>query len=338
MSDLKKLMSQLRISKDESQDNNSQKKELSKNLFLKNGFSYKVRLLPYFDNKDELNTIKNVWYHYINNEKVICNGIGCSNCKNGLKPSNQKFINVKLIETDDKQYSNFSNRDYFIFIVPYEFYKVLDDYEKTNLASLFDIYDSPNIVLKATEIINKYGNKMLDLKDSFIEENKTPLTKNINNFNDEDLIHYIKTFSYNLDEEIKSMFKSTAALSEPKKEATKDNKTMDLEKRKEEIKVNLESSIDDLKANLDNITLDLNLGINENDINDIHSTNGIGLHESIKEEEVKVETTQSEQALLVRKKEIKQDIKPVKEEKKKETKKIDEDIDSFVADFMKDID
>ena len=35
MSDLKKLMSQLRISKDESQDNNSQKKELSKNLFLK---------------------------------------------------------------------------------------------------------------------------------------------------------------------------------------------------------------------------------------------------------------------------------------------------------------
>ena len=209
MSDLKKLMSQLRISKDESQDNNSQKKELSKNLFLKNGFSYKVRLLPYFDNKDELNTIKNVWYHYINNEKVICNGIGCSNCKNGLKPSNQKFINVKLIETDDKQYSNFSNRDYFIFIVPYEFYKVLDDYEKTNLASLFDIYDSPNIVLKATEIINKYGNKMLDLKDSFIEENKAPLTKNINNFNDEDLIHYIKTFSYNLDEEIKSMFKST---------------------------------------------------------------------------------------------------------------------------------
>ena len=335
MSDLKKLMSQLRISKDESQDNNSQKKELSKNLFLKNGFSYKVRLLPYFDNKDELNTIKNVWYHYINNEKVICNGIGCSNCKNGLKPSNQKFINVKLIETDDKQYSNFSNRDYFIFIVPYEFYKVLDDYEKTNLASLFDIYDSPNIVLKATEIINKYGNKMLDLKDSFIEENKAPLTKNINNFNDEDLIHYIKTFSYNLDEEIKSMFKSTAALSEPKKEATKDNKTMDLEKRKEEIKVNLESSIDDLKANLDNITLDLNLGINENDV-------------EITKEEVKVETTQSEQALLVRKKEIKQDIKPVKEEKKKETtqseqaklvrKKIDEDIDSFVADFMKDID
>ncbi len=61
MSDLKKLMSQLRISKDESQDNNSQKKELSKNLFLKNGFSYKVRLLPYFDNKDELNTIKFVF-------------------------------------------------------------------------------------------------------------------------------------------------------------------------------------------------------------------------------------------------------------------------------------
>ena len=59
------------------------------------------------------------------------------------------------------------------------------------------------------------------------------------------------------------------------------NYLRNLEKRKEEVKVNLESSIDDLKANLDNITLDLNLGINESDINNIHSSNGVGLHNDI---------------------------------------------------------
>lgn len=309
MSSLRKLMSQLKISKDESQ--NSQKKE-NKNLFLKSGFSYKVRFLPYIGNDGMPNIIKHMWYHFVDGAKIDCSSKSCVHCDNNVKKNNQKFTNIKLIESDDAQYNRTNSKDYFIFTIPYDFYQFLDNYEKNNSVSLFDVFGAPEVVLKPTNFINNYGNSQLSFTDSFVCSEVKPISDNIADFSDEDIIAYLEEFTYNLDEEVKSMFVMSNEEIEPQarvintkiKQIDTKTKVEVQESRNETMK----SSINTMINNLDDIELDLDEGIKVEDLKVVV--------EPIVKKEVKVKEVK------------KQTIVP---------KIVEDNIDDFINDFMNEI-
>ena len=325
MSNLRKLMSQLKISKD---DNNSNKKDF-KNLFMKDGCFYRVRFLPYIDNNGEFNIIKNVWYHYINNEKIECNSKNCSYCKKSINKQNQKFVNIKLIETDDTQYNNNYAKDYFIFNMPYSFYQMLDNYEKTKLISIFDIFGSPEVILKAKETVNKYNTKYIDLTESFITEEIKPISENIENFKDEDIIAYIKSFTYNLDEEVKSMFKNEV-IQENQEETTQSEQAKLVRKEIEVIETKVEKSIVPQKSNRkidEDLTTSINnIKINLDDIN-LNLDSGL-LVEDVEEKKIEEKIIEP-----IKEKVIIEDKKPIKKVKVEE----DDEINNFINSFMEEV-
>lgn len=195
----KNMMSQLRISKDEGKSNNSNTVvEKHKNLLMKANNEYVVRFIPYINNDGEPKSIKEFWYHFYENTKYSCK-LGCQLCTDKVRKTLQKTANVQLISTTDSRYKP---NDYFILTINQNLYTILDDYEKNNSMSLFDVYDAPELTLKPTEVINDYKTKVLSFNDSFFSETYKSLTSNIEDYEDEQIISFLKEFTYDLDKEV----------------------------------------------------------------------------------------------------------------------------------------
>lgn len=245
----KNMMSQLRVSKDEGKSNNSNVVvEKHKNLLMKANNEYVVRLIPYINASGEPKSIKEFWYHYFENTKYACQ-LGCQLCTDKVRKTLQKTANVQLISTTDSRYKA---NDYFILPINPNLYTILDDYEKENSMSLFDVYDSPELTLKPVDTINNYNTKVLTFNDSFFSDVYKPLTSNIEDYEDEQIISFLKEFTYDLDKEVENIVPYV------KKGITTDN-DVTIIKFSEQQSNNLKDSLDKIKETInESIVLDEN--------------------------------------------------------------------------------
>lgn len=317
---LKNMLSKLKASQME-----QGRKFNQKTLTTKPNFSYRVRLLPYMG--DELNSFKEVYYHFINNKKVMCGSKYCKHCQDGSKKTMQRLVNVKLLETDDPFATKFVDLT-LIYNVNYSLLQKIDKYEKDNLTTIFDIYSAPELIIKPT-----MENNYITYKESFVGTDFKPIASNINSYEDDVIIHYLKNFTFNLDEEVATMFElplllkveeeiDVEFLEEINKVPTKKRPAISLEKKESVVDKSTQSEQAELvrKAKEDDIGNSMDLALK----NIIDELDIFGESDKPK---------QSEQAELVRKKEPEKKV----EVEKKPKVKTETTPDDFIADFMKDI-
>lgn len=202
MSSFKEKMSKLRMSQEKTEQVKvGGNKEQNKYLFPQPNKTYIVRLLPYLTEANNPQTIKEVWFHKIGNQKYLCEGgkyAGCPHCEQNIKPLSQKYLNLQVIKTNDTKVKEGS---YYILPIHYKLYEILDEYEKRNGCSLFDIFEAGEVTINVTEEINgTYKN--VSFTTSKISDIKTSISPEINSYDEDQIISFIKEFTYDLDKEI----------------------------------------------------------------------------------------------------------------------------------------
>ena len=200
MSNFKNLMSQLRISKEETVTKTKQKTK-EKYLKLKKGNKYIVRLLPYLTEDGRPKTVKDSWYHFKNGTKFGCAYPSCPLCGN-TKKTLQKLVNVQLKKTTDE--SVFEN-DYYVLSLHQSLFDMIDKYEKENSLSMFDIFGAGELTIEVDSKPSGYGNDILTYDNSTISSILLPLSTEIETYTDEQIMSFIKEFTFDLDKETASL-------------------------------------------------------------------------------------------------------------------------------------
>lgn len=204
MSSIRSMLSNLRVSR-----NYVSGSEKNKYKFLRPNPNkiYKVRFYPFLDLEGIPQTIKNIWYHYYNDEKYLCNGFSCNLCNLKIKKSLQRLVNVSVLETDDQYIKE--NQNYILNLN----YKVLDlivKYEEENNINMFDLFGSVDLTLKPNEALGSNGMRLANFDDpSTVEFGKIilPISKELPNYSDDEVLDYIRNFVTNLDDVEKDEFK-----------------------------------------------------------------------------------------------------------------------------------
>lgn len=202
MKDLKSILKGLRTFKDKDTDEISEKSAWIK---LRKGFSYKLKFIPFYDKKaDDLKNLLNYWTHYIDGKRFLCDGKfnGCKCCEDGYKATPVNLVNVQLIQTTDNGYKN-KIGEHFVLNLNYTILNQIQDYEKKNNESIFDIFESATINVKVDEEMS-----VSDAKESYSKSvyettfstSKTAIKPNIEQDTEEELWEFLKTIPKDLNE------------------------------------------------------------------------------------------------------------------------------------------
>lgn len=317
MSNFKSLMSQLRVSKEEVQSKSKSKvKKKEKMLRLSKGNKYVVRLLPYLTADGKPMTVKESWYHYKDNTKYGCSYPSCPLCGN-TKKALQRLVNVQLKKTTDE---NVFEGEYYILSLHTSLYDMLNKYEKDNSLSLFDIFGAGELTIEVDSKPSGYGNDIFTYDESSISDILLPISNEINNFSDEEIMSFLKEFTFDLDKEVASLPKFQSEIKESVVDYTKTNVVQEQIKEVEEVKEvevkkekkSLSKTLNDIKNSIDN----------EEDVS-INVKKPLIEKEEVKKVEIKNPENES-------KKPVKENIVINSDSKT--------NIDSFVDDFLKDFD
>lgn len=247
MSNFKNLMSQLRISKEENVAKTTattKTKVKEKYLKLKKGNKYIVRLLPYLTEDGRPKTVKDSWYHFKDGTKYGCSYPSCPLCGN-TKKTLQKLVNVQLKKTTDD--SVFEN-DYYILSLHKSLYDMIDKFEKDNSLSMFDIFGAGELTIEVDSKPSGYGNDILTYNESTISSILLPLSNDIETYTDEQIMAFIKEFTFDLDKETASLPKyqeNKNVVVETKKETIVDEDVV------KPIKKPLGQTLKDIKNSID---------------------------------------------------------------------------------------
>jgi len=203
MSKFRSMMSQLRVSKEKSQKDNGNN-DNNKYLYPNKNKTYILRFLPYMNKADTPATIKEFKYHYIDGKKYLCEGFysGCELCEKKNRATTQRLANIQIIKSDDTKYKA---GDYHILPIHWTMYNLIDAYEKDNSCSLFDVYGAGEFTVRVNEQskTNGSGQKytFLGYERSSISDTQIALSPEILNYDDEQIISFLKEFTFDLDKE-----------------------------------------------------------------------------------------------------------------------------------------
>lgn len=247
-SNFKNLMSQLRISKEENTtktQNKSKTKVKEKYLRLSKDHVYTVRLLPYLTEDGKPKTVKENWYHYKDNTKYGCSYPSCPLCGN-TKKTLQKLVNVQLKKTTDQ---NVFENDYYILSLHQSLYELINNYEKENSVSIFDIFGASELTIVVGSKPSGYGNDIFTYEESSISGILLPISNDIETYTDEQIMSYLKEFTFDLDKEVASLPKYKLAsekneIKEVRKESIVDEDVKPVKKTLNQTLKQIKESID----------------------------------------------------------------------------------------------
>lgn len=254
----KSLMSQLRVSKDENVSKVKTKVK-EKVLKLSKNHKYIVRLLPYINVEGKPMTVKENWYHYKDGTKYGCAYPNCPLCGN-TKKTLQRLVNVQLKKSTDQ---NVFEGEYYILPIHQSLYKLIDDYEKANSLSMFDIFGAPELTIEVESKPSGYGNDILTFDNSTINDIFLPISTEIETYSDDQIMSFLREFTFDLEKEVASLPKYKIVNNNEVENKVIVEKPINQPTSSEPVKKDLGKTLNDIKNNID---LDEDVSINVNKV------------------------------------------------------------------------
>ena len=184
------------------------KKKNQKILKLKNGDQVNVKFLPYISDGNEPKSDKEIWYHYNKSDRksYLCSGKfnGCPICEEGLKPTQRRYSNVQIIQSNNV---DIKENEYYLFYIPWYLHTKIEESEQKTGDVVFSIFDSPEVALISS--LNNNGHETIE--ESYITDSSSAMISDIDEYEDEDLIEMLKLRTRNLEEVVEETIEKTTS-------------------------------------------------------------------------------------------------------------------------------